>query len=86
MLLMLILKAAPITAMADTNPANFANLPKERVQEIASLGGKASHKNDGDKNGDDKIPASEDPGRNPDGTFIKGSESAKIAGHKVSNH
>ncbi len=22
--------------MADTNPANFANLPKERVQEIAS--------------------------------------------------
>ena len=29
--------------MADTNPANFANLPKERVQEIASMGGKAAH-------------------------------------------
>lgn len=31
-------------AMTDnTNPGNFANRPKEEVQEIASKGGKASH-------------------------------------------
>ncbi|KAM3523743.1 hypothetical protein NHJ13051_004931 [Beauveria bassiana] len=29
--------------MADTNPGNFANRPKEEVQEIASKGGQASH-------------------------------------------
>lgn len=29
--------------MADNNPANFANLPKEKVQEIAAKGGHASH-------------------------------------------
>ncbi|KAF1738501.1 Conidiation-specific protein 10 [Beauveria bassiana] len=28
--------------MADNNPGNFANRPKEEVQEIASKGGKAS--------------------------------------------
>ena len=27
----------------NTNPANFANRPKEEVQEIASKGGQASH-------------------------------------------
>lgn len=29
--------------MADTNPGNFANRPKEEVQAIASMGGKAAH-------------------------------------------
>jgi general stress protein YciG len=29
--------------MADKNPGNFANRPKEEVQEIASKGGQASH-------------------------------------------
>ena len=28
---------------ANTNPGNFANRPKEEVQEIASKGGQASH-------------------------------------------
>jgi general stress protein YciG len=29
--------------MADSNPANFANLPKDKLKEIASKGGQASH-------------------------------------------
>ena len=29
--------------MADNNPGNFANRPKEEVQEIAKKGGEASH-------------------------------------------
>jgi hypothetical protein len=29
--------------MADNNPANFANRPKEEVREIAAKGGRASH-------------------------------------------
>ena len=63
--------------MADTNPANFANLPKEKVQEIASKGGKASHGATGDSHADELAKA----GRNPDGTFIAGGAAAKEAGH-----
>lgn len=29
--------------MADSNPANFANLPKDKLSEIAAKGGHASH-------------------------------------------
>jgi hypothetical protein len=29
--------------MADNNPANFANLPKDKLKDIASKGGHASH-------------------------------------------
>lgn len=29
--------------MASTNPANFANLPKDELREIAAKGGHASH-------------------------------------------
>lgn len=29
--------------MADSNPANFANLPKDQLKEIAAKGGHASH-------------------------------------------
>ena len=29
--------------MASTNPANFANLPKDELKEIAAKGGHASH-------------------------------------------
>lgn len=29
--------------MADSNPANFANLPKDELKEIAAKGGHASH-------------------------------------------
>jgi general stress protein YciG len=31
------------TMSGNTNPGNFANRPKEEVQEIASKGGQASH-------------------------------------------
>ncbi|KAF7193203.1 Conidiation-specific protein 10 [Pseudocercospora fuligena] len=68
----------------NTNPGNFANRPTEEVKAIASMGGKASHKNDDDKKEDTPIshlPASETSARNDDGTFVKGSEAAKEAGH-----
>jgi hypothetical protein len=29
--------------MADSNPANFANLPKDELRQIAAKGGHASH-------------------------------------------
>ncbi|KAJ4290866.1 hypothetical protein N0V90_010062 [Kalmusia sp. IMI 367209] len=61
--------------MADSNPANFANLPKDELREIASKGGHASH---GSSNG----KAEDHPDRNPDGTFTKGSELAKELGAK----
>jgi general stress protein YciG len=64
--------------MADSNPANFANLPKERVKEIAAMGGKASHGKDTNDSSDDAHAqnlAAE--GRNPDGSFKPGSEAAK---------
>lgn len=32
-----------VSMTENTNPANFANRPKEEVQEIASKGGQASH-------------------------------------------
>ena len=66
--------------MADTNPANFANLPKEKVQEIASKGGKASHGTTG-STGDSHADELAKAGRNPDGTFIAGGAAAKEAGH-----
>ncbi|KAF1844023.1 uncharacterized protein K460DRAFT_387949 [Cucurbitaria berberidis CBS 394.84] len=61
--------------MASTNPANFANLPKDELREIAAKGGHASH---GSPEHDE--PAHAD--RNPDGTFTKGSELAKELGSK----
>lgn len=58
--------------MASTNPANFANLPKDELREIAAKGGHASHgQHDSSANHAD---------RNPDGTFTKGSELAKELG------
>jgi general stress protein YciG len=64
--------------MADSNPANFANLPKERVKEIAAMGGKASHgKDTNDSNDDAHAQNLAAEGRNPDGSFKPGSEAAK---------
>lgn len=60
--------------MASSNPANFANLPKDELKEIAAKGGHASH---GSQQGFD---TSGHPDRNPDGTFTKGSELAKELG------
>ncbi|KAK3621190.1 hypothetical protein LTR22_025294 [Elasticomyces elasticus] len=75
----------------NTNPGNFANRPTEEVKAIASMGGKASHS--GHTKTEDEacaISLREDsaapPGRNPDGTFTKGSEAAKAAGHVGGMH
>ena len=59
--------------MASSNPANFANLPKDELKEIAAKGGHASH---------GAAEPSHPPGRNPDGTFTQGSEVAKELGAK----
>ncbi|KAK8217917.1 hypothetical protein HDK77DRAFT_368898 [Phyllosticta capitalensis] len=59
---------------ANTNPGNFANRPTEEVQEIAHKGGVvANHP----VSAEEHAP----PGRNLDGTFMKGSHAAKEAGH-----
>ena len=62
--------------MASSNPANFANLPKDELREIAAKGGHASH---GAHSGESTDSGHAD--RNPDGTFTKGSELAKERGH-----
>lgn len=59
--------------MASSNPANFANLPKDELKEIAAKGGHASH-------GAHHESSTEHADRNPDGTFTKGSELAKELG------
>jgi general stress protein YciG len=64
---------SPLNTMASTNPANFANLPKDELKEIAAKGGHASH---------GAAEPSHPPGRNPDGTFTQGSEVAKELGAK----
>ena len=61
--------------MADSNPRNFANLPKEELKEIASKGGRAAHENETEELGD----------RNPDGTFVKGTDLPKELGAIVCN-
>lgn len=60
--------------MASSNPANFANLPKDELKEIAAKGGHASH------GANHEAGNSDHPDRNPDGTFAKGSELAKELG------
>ena len=60
--------------MASSNPANFANLPKDELKEIAAKGGHASH------GAHHESGNSDHPDRNPDGTFTKGSELAKELG------
>lgn len=72
--------------MASTNPANFANLPKDELKEIAAKGGHASH----GAHHESSTSTSDHPDRNPDGTFTKGSELAKElgaqGGHAVHHH
>ncbi|KAL5113153.1 hypothetical protein ACEQ8H_008983 [Pleosporales sp. CAS-2024a] len=63
--------------MASSNPANFANLPKDELREIAAKGGHASH---GSTHTDQEQSTTDHAGRNPDGTFVKGSELAKELG------
>ncbi|KAL2356159.1 hypothetical protein BJ546DRAFT_838995 [Cryomyces antarcticus] len=69
---------------SNSNPGKFANRPTEEVKAIASMGGKASHgghnSTDDSSSGGSEHSAATD-GRNPDGTFTKGSAAAKEAGH-----
>ena len=67
--------------MAETNPANFANRPTEEVQAIASKGGQAAAQKAAEAKEIAKEETATTAGRNPDGTFVKGSEAAKEAGH-----
>lgn len=60
--------------MTSSNPANFANLPKDELKEIAAKGGHASHGAHHDSSN------TEHADRNPDGTFTKGSELARELG------
>jgi len=70
--------------MADNNnPGNFANRPKEEVQNIAQKGGQSSHKGgfasmDADKQKD----IASKGGQQSSGSFEPGSEKAKEAGRK----
>jgi general stress protein YciG len=65
--------------MADSNPGNFANRPKEEVREIASKGGKASRSTGSAQTDDDDH---DQAGRTSTGQFKPGSEEAKEAGRK----
>ncbi|KAF1981838.1 hypothetical protein K402DRAFT_398237 [Aulographum hederae CBS 113979] len=67
----------------NTNPGNFANRSKEEVKNIASKGGQSSHSGgfanmDADKQRD----IASQGGQASSGSFEKGSEKAKEAGHK----
>ncbi|KAG7126355.1 Conidiation-specific protein 10 like [Verticillium longisporum] len=67
------------------NPGNFANRPKEEVQEIASKGGQSSHEGgfasmDAEKQVKREIAS--EGGKASSGSFEKGSEKAKEAGRK----
>ncbi|KAF2737901.1 hypothetical protein EJ04DRAFT_550183 [Polyplosphaeria fusca] len=57
--------------MADSNPRNFANLPKEELRDIAAKGGHASHGASSNETQQE---------RNPDGTFVKGTDLPKQLG------
>ncbi|TKA22384.1 hypothetical protein B0A50_08266 [Salinomyces thailandicus] len=72
-----------MSATENTNPGNFANRPTEEVKEIAAMGGKASHGPQGEA---ERKDSAAEPARNPDGTFTKGSEAAKAAGHVGGMH
>ncbi|KAF2010944.1 hypothetical protein BU24DRAFT_466698 [Aaosphaeria arxii CBS 175.79] len=67
----------------NTNPGNFANRPKEEVQNIAKKGGEASHLGgfasmDADKQRD----IASKGGQASSGSFEPGSEKAREAGRK----
>ncbi|EEY19414.1 conidiation-specific protein [Verticillium alfalfae VaMs.102] len=77
--------------MADNgNPGNFANRPKEEVQEIASKGGQASHQGSqtshkggfASMDADKQREIASEGGKASSGSFEKGSEKAKEAGRK----
>ncbi|KIW83639.1 conidiation-specific protein 10 [Fonsecaea pedrosoi CBS 271.37] len=67
----------------NTNPGNFANRPKEEVQEIASKGGQASHSGGfASMDPDKQREIASQGGQASSGSFEKGSERAAEAGRK----
>ncbi|KAE9574808.1 hypothetical protein CGMCC3_g9328 [Colletotrichum fructicola] len=82
--------------MASTNPTNFANLPTEEVQAIASKGGQASHGpeevisptgnlnpgNFQNRPTEEVREIASEGGKASSGSFEPGSEKAREAGRK----
>ncbi|EEU45713.1 uncharacterized protein NECHADRAFT_41127 [Fusarium vanettenii 77-13-4] len=66
----------------NNNPGNFANRPKEEVQEIASKGGKASTGGFASMDPDKLREVASEGGKASSGSFESGSEKAKEAGRK----
>ncbi|KAK3063339.1 hypothetical protein LTS18_001167 [Coniosporium uncinatum] len=68
----------------NTNPGNFANRPKEEVQNIASKGGQSGTENSGfaSMDSDKQKEIASMGGKASGGSFEKGSEAAKEAGRK----
>ncbi|KAK6857760.1 hypothetical protein PG995_005459 [Apiospora arundinis] len=76
-----------MSSTGNTNPGNFANRPKDEVQEIASKGGQSSHNSgfasmDADKQRD----IASQGGKASSGSFEPGSEKAQEAGRKGGSH
>ncbi|KAI0439558.1 conidiation-specific protein 10 [Xylaria telfairii] len=69
--------------MSSGNPGNFANRPKEEVQEIASKGGQASHSGGfASMDPDKQREIASKGGQASSGSFEPGSERAAEAGRK----
>ncbi|KFH48502.1 Conidiation-specific protein-like protein [Hapsidospora chrysogenum ATCC 11550] len=69
--------------MADSNPGNFANRPKEEVRNIASKGGQASHSGGfASMDPDKQHEIASKGGHASSGSFEPGSEKAREAGQK----
>ncbi|KAK2056553.1 hypothetical protein LY76DRAFT_518193, partial [Colletotrichum caudatum] len=67
----------------NTNPGNFANRPKEEVQEIAAKGGHASHSGGfASMDADKQREIASEGGKASSGSFEPGSERAREAGRK----
>ncbi|CCF44002.1 conidiation-specific protein 10, partial [Colletotrichum higginsianum] len=67
----------------NTNPGNFANRPKEEVQEIAAKGGHASHSGGfASMDADKQREIASEGGKASSGSFEAGSEKAREAGRK----
>jgi general stress protein YciG len=72
-----------MSSTRNTNPGNFANRPREEVQEIASKGGKAgTHKGFAAMDPEKQHAIASKGGHASSGKFEKGSERTREAGRK----
>lgn len=71
-----------MSSTTNTNPGNFANRPKEEVQEIASKGGQSSAGGFASMDSDKQRDIASEGGQASGGSFEKGSEKAAEAGRK----